>query len=261
MPVPSHAHPARNNIVWPVSIVLLGVFMIVLLLVSPPRTPLAQEDTPTETPTATETATVTNTSTPSPYPSDTPTATEFVYPYPVQTASAQAKTDTALAQRTDTPAPEAPEPETAPPRVSNQNQQEATPTFTSEPNTPTDTDVPEQRATNTPDNVTPTVTNTATNTPEANNLTCPSGETTLIEGIGPPNTALILFFEERPIIGTVVPKRPVGGTTSDTNGFYSIPLKVRTGKIGEFLVRVETRDRNILVRELICNVPQPTPGL
>jgi hypothetical protein len=109
--------------------------------------------------------------------------------------------------------------------------------------------------------VTPTITNTPTHTPESNNLVCPSGETTLIEGTGPPNTALILYFEERPIIGTVVPKQPVGGTTSDTSGFYSIPLKVRTGEIGEFLVRVETRDRNILVRELICNVPQPTPGL
>jgi hypothetical protein len=134
-------------------------------------------------------------------------------------------------------------------------------TATQEPDEPTNTDVPSPRPTNTPDNGTPTITNTATNTPEANTLICPSGETTLIEGIGPPNTALILFFEERPIVGTVVPKRPVGGTTSDASGFYAIPLKVRTGEIGEFLVRVETRDRNILVRELICNVPQPTPGL
>jgi hypothetical protein len=255
MPVPPHAHPARNNIVWPVSIVLLGAFLIVLLLASPPRTPLAQEDTPTET--TTGTVTPTNTNTPYPSPSDRPTATEYAYPDPTQTTSASDRTQTALAQRTDTPIPAETEPETAPPRVS--NRQQATQTFTSEPNTPTDE--PTRRPTNTPDNVTPTVTHTATNTPEADNLTCPSGETTFIEGIGPPNTALILFFEERPIIGTVVPKRPVGGTTSDTNGFYSIPLKVRTGEIGEFLVRVETRDRNILVRELICNVPQPTPGL
>jgi hypothetical protein len=258
MPLPERAHPARNSIFWPLSTVLLGVLMIVLLLTSPPQTPLAQEDTPTETPTSTETATVTNTNTPSPYPSNTPEPTTRSYPYPAQTVTARSLTQTA--QRTDTPTPEPEEePETAPPRLS--NAQQPTATDTREPNTPTDTDVPTQRATNTPDNVTPTITNTPTLTPEANTLVCPSGETTLIEGIGPPNTALILYFEERPIIGTVVPKQPVGGTTSDNTGFYSIPLKVRTGKIGEFLVRVETRDRNILVRELICNVPQPTPGL
>jgi hypothetical protein len=252
MPVPEHAHPARNSIFWPVSTVLVGVLMIVALLASPAQTPLAQEDTPTET--------VTGTNTSSPYPTDTPTRTETPYPAAEKTATAGARTQTALARRTDTPTAteEEAEPETAPPRIADA---QPTQTFTREPNTPTDTDVPEPTATDTPDNNTPTVTNTATNTPEANNLTCPSGETTLIEGTGPPSTALILYFEERPIVGTVVPKRPVGGTTSDPNGFYSIPLKVRTGEVGEFLVRVETRDRNILVRELICNVPPPTPGL
>jgi hypothetical protein len=237
---------------------LLGVLMIVLLLASPPQTPLAQEDTPTETPTSTETATATNT--PQAYPSEAaypPTRTDTPYPAAEKTATARSLTQTA--QRTDTPTPEEEEPETAPPRVS--GAQQPTATDTREPNTPTDTDVPTQRATSTPDNGTPTITNTPTHTPESNTLVCPSGETTIIEGIGPPNTALILYFEERPIIGTVVPKQPVGGTTSDNTGFYSIPLKVRTGEIGEFLVRVETRDRNILVRELICNVPQPTPGL
>jgi hypothetical protein len=255
MPVPERAYAARNSLFWPLSIVLLGVLMIALLLASPPQIPLAQEDDTSPT----DTATIT----PSPYPTDTPTSTDTPYPAAEKTATAGARTMTAAARRTDTPTatPEEEEPETAPPRAASNAQSTLTPTFTREPNTPTETDEPEQSPTDTPDNETPTITNTATNTPEANNLVCPSGETTLIEGIGPPNTALILYFEERPIIGTVVPKRPVGGTTSDNTGFYAIPLKVRTGVVGEFLVRVETRDRNILVRELICNVPQPTPGL
>jgi hypothetical protein len=234
---------------------LLGVFVMVLLLASPAPTPLAQneDDPPADTP----------------YPSDTPTVARTDTPYPAaeKTATARALTEVAggRSDSTSTTAPTATdEPANntnSAPAVVADAQPTWTSTATREPNTPTNTDEPEPRATNTPDNETPTITNTATNTPEANTLTCPSGETTMIEGIGPPNTPLILFFEERPIIGTVVPKQPVGGTTSDDTGFYSIPLKVRTGEIGEFLVRVETRDRNILVRELICNVPPPTPGL
>jgi hypothetical protein len=100
-----------------------------------------------------------------------------------------------------------------------------------------------------PDTRLPTANPTATPDPNANLLTCIPGTVTLIEGTGPPNTALLLFFGGR----------SVGGGTSDATGQYGIPLTVGSERPGDYLVQVKTRIHRLLVRELTCLVPVPTP--
>jgi hypothetical protein len=98
----------------------------------------------------------------------------------------------------------------------------------------------------------PTPTGPPTNTPEPDTLTCLPGETTFIEGIGPPNMPLLLFFADR----------PVGGATSNDEGFYRIPLRLRNERLDEnYIVEVRERSSRRLVRRLTCEVPTPTPGL
>lgn len=88
-----------------------------------------------------------------------------------------------------------------------------------------------------------------TPTPEPQFFVCPRGEVTVIEGVGPPATALILFFDGR----------PVGGTTSDGMGLYQLALTVEAERPGSYLVQIKTRNRQQVIREAVCEVPEPEP--
>jgi hypothetical protein len=71
-----------------------------------------------------------------------------------------------------------------------------------------------------------------------------------IEGTGPVDTPLLLFFNQR----------AVGGTLSELNGFYSMTLIVGDERSGDYPVEVQVRGTRDIVRELICRVPNGTPS-
>jgi hypothetical protein len=71
----------------------------------------------------------------------------------------------------------------------------------------------------------------------------------LIEGTGPPNTPLLLYFNNR----------AVGGTTSDDSGFYSLTLVIGEERDGAFPLEVQVRGSRELVAEFTCTVPESTP--
>jgi hypothetical protein len=79
-------------------------------------------------------------------------------------------------------------------------------------------------------------------------LTCPVGETIMIAGTGPSNTALVLYFAEQ----------PVGGGFSNAEGSYQIPLVISDTQPGNYLVEVQTRVRRDIIGQAICQVPDPT---
>lgn len=138
----------------------------------------------------------------------------------------------------DAPAPRADSPSPTP------EEETSTPTITG---TPTDTPSPTRERT-----VGPTATNTVTPTPDDSTLECIPGQVTFIEGEGPPSTELVLWFNEN----------PVGGTISENDGTYRIPLVVGDERVEtRYLIQVKTRYRRELVADLICVVPAPTPTL
>lgn len=106
-------------------------------------------------------------------------------------------------------------------------------------------------ATDTPTGATSPTENAPTPTLQAQSLLCVPGITTVIEGTGPPNTALVLWFAER----------PVGGDVTNADGLYQIPVVIGSERPGNYLLQVKTRERRQIVRELLCLVPTPTPGL
>lgn len=80
-------------------------------------------------------------------------------------------------------------------------------------------------------------------------MLCQPGSDVIIEGLARPNTALLLFFNER----------PVGGTLSQMNGRYLAPMRIGRERPGLYLVEVRERDGLTLVRQLACAVPGSTP--
>lgn len=179
--------------------------------------------------------------------------------YLVQTEEAQtAAAQTAGAEQapTDTDAPaeddddgggngggNAPAPRSTPTASNTPQPSEApTPSNTRTPTTEPVTSTPAE---------TPTETGTPTETPQSNFFVCFQNDVTVIEGIGPRNTELVVYFGER----------PVGGGLSDENGEYAISMVVGSERPGNYLVQVKTRVRRQIVREVICEVPTPTPGL
>jgi hypothetical protein len=55
--------------------------------------------------------------------------------------------------------------------------------------------------------------------------------------------------------------RPAGGGVSDQEGRFSLPLTVLNVEPGGYLVEVKTRSRRLILRQVICQVPTPTPTL
>ncbi|HMQ29784.1 MAG TPA: hypothetical protein PKD53_03610 [Chloroflexaceae bacterium] len=82
-------------------------------------------------------------------------------------------------------------------------------------------------------------------------LTCAPGASVAVVGRADPNTALLLYFDER----------PVGGALSRSDGSYQIVLNVGRERPGTYPLTVRVRDSRALVRELACEVPgaPPTP--
>ncbi len=86
---------------------------------------------------------------------------------------------------------------------------------------------------------------------DSNVLDCSPQSIARVEGLGPPDTELVVFFGER----------PVGGGTTDGEGNYTITLNIGSERPGNYLVEVRTRRRRELVQEVICLVPEPTPTI
>lgn len=84
--------------------------------------------------------------------------------------------------------------------------------------------------------------------PQTGPLVCPVGQSVMIEGTGPGNTELLLFFSHQ----------PVGGGISNAEGYYRIPLVVGDERPGNYLVEVKTRLRRNIVSQMLCEVPEPS---
>ncbi|NJO07560.1 MAG: hypothetical protein HC876_19730 [Chloroflexaceae bacterium] len=249
----SAQRPARHHLFTPLTMLVLGVVTVVTMLAIPPGRPAAQDDNTNATQTrvamyATGTANVQR---------QTQTA-EVAYPLTQTAAVAQNQTTTAQVAQTQTAAAASPPTNT--------------PTLTNTPdngggdssgggsvaqNTSTPTTAPERTNTptlppfDTPVPVTPSNTPTPLPTVQSNFLACLPDVATLIEGETLPNVELVLFFDENPI----------GGGLSNSRGFYQIPLQLGDERPGRYLVEVKLRTNRVLVRELICDVPAPTPRL
>ncbi len=155
-----------------------------------------------------------------PYPGGTSTST------PTQATQAQATptaTTTTTANTTLTPTP---------------TRQTPTVTFTA---APTRTRPPA------PTGPTPTPTNPL---PEGiATLVCIPGATITLAGSGPPSTALLAYFNDR----------PVGGGFSRADGTFSIDLVIGPERPGLYLVEVRKRDGRERVSQWGCEVPGATP--
>lgn len=108
----------------------------------------------------------------------------------------------------------------------------------------------------------PTSTVTATRAPQGSPLptltstlvgletiVCAPGVAVTLTGRAEPGTALLAYFNER----------PVGGTLARADGSYSIQLSVGDVRPGLYPVNIRERDGRALVRELACEVPAATP--
>lgn len=76
-------------------------------------------------------------------------------------------------------------------------------------------------------------------------LQCLQGSSVTISGTAAPNTALLAYFNER----------PVGGALSRPDGSYLITLRIGEERPGLYPVSVRLRDSRDPVRELACEVP------
>lgn len=87
--------------------------------------------------------------------------------------------------------------------------------------------------------------------PGVTTIACVPGETVELSGETTPNTALLLFFGER----------PVGGGVSGPAGSYRLRLQVGAERPGLYLVEVRERTGRALVDQFGCEVPSlsPTP--
>jgi hypothetical protein len=76
-------------------------------------------------------------------------------------------------------------------------------------------------------------------------LRCSPNSVNLLSGRTTPDTQLLLKFGIR----------VVGGGTSDSTGFFAIPLKMGKEPSGDYTISVVTRAKNIVVATLPCVVP------
>jgi hypothetical protein len=181
-----------------------------------------------------------------PYPDDedaSPTAQKTASPTPTVSASEEDEDDPAPTRRNATSTPRPSSTPTEPTADDNEPDASPLPRATDDPETPVD------RASDFGPAVA-TETSTPTMTPEPDTLECPAEAITEIAGQGPPNTPLVLYFGDR----------PVGGGTTNSEGFYSIPLKIMHERTNEtYQVEVRIRDNHKVIRTVTCIVPGPTP--
>jgi hypothetical protein len=232
---------------WPVSIIIAGIILVAVFMSAPDTVPSNQR-TP-----ALSTGVFA-------YPGETqPDTRPNIDPYP---DSDEDETATPTTRETASPTPEDNEDDTD---MSEDDSATSTRRSTSTPTATTDDDddptaTPRPTMTDEPEDETggeldfgpavATETSTPTATPEPDSMECPAEAVTEIAGQGPPNTPLVLYFGDR----------PVGGGTTNSEGFYSIPLKIVHERTNEtYEVEVRIRDNHKVIRTVTCIVPGPTP--
>jgi hypothetical protein len=80
-------------------------------------------------------------------------------------------------------------------------------------------------------------------------LTCAPGVPVEIAGDAPPRAPLLLYFAER----------PVGGGSVAPNGRFALKLIVGQERAGEYKVTVRVRGTSQVLRQVTCSVPNATP--
>lgn len=238
---------SQQSLIWPLGIITMVLLVIVMALstpsTSPRAAPLQQVCEPGESgypACATQTAEAGCSAGSSAYPT---CATE--------TARAQSSNTEETATRT----PDAGDDNTGDNSNTTSNQQSNTTTPSTTQTvtrTPTEASLDEDdEPTNTPGPTREQANQTPTSTllPDAEVLICVPGLPVFIEGRGPANTALLLYFNER----------AVGGTTTDAQGFYRIQLVVGEERSGDYPVEVQVRGTREVVATETCRVPGATP--
>lgn len=119
--------------------------------------------------------------------------------------------------------------------------------------TPTEASLDEDEddeATNTPVSEREDANETPTGTllPDSEVVICVPSVPVFFEGQGPTNTALLLYFDGR----------PVGGATSDAQGAYRLQLIVGDERGGDYPVEVQVRGTREVVATETCRVPGAT---
>lgn len=241
---------SRQQLTGPLSVVLAGIIVIILLLAgsSASASVALQHGTPTWTPCpeepanpvcedAHDQATLTAealTEAANGYPADT--STSSAYPSPESGTSAT----TATSSVTTTSQAETGTPATGTQTLSQTATQTSSPVTTTRSATPLATPAgPEEP---------PTAEATAT---PADALTCTPGVPIEITGAGPPRAPLLMYFGDR----------PVGGGSVAPNGAFALQLTVGQERPGEYKVTVRVRGTSQALRQVTCSVPflAPTP--
>ncbi|MFQ3661950.1 MAG: hypothetical protein SNJ69_06105 [Chloroflexaceae bacterium] len=95
----------------------------------------------------------------------------------------------------------------------------------------------------------PTATPTSALPPGIETLVCLPGTTITLTGSAPASTALLAYFDGR----------PVGGGFSRADGVFRIDLMIGPERPGVYLVEVRKRDGRERVSQWGCEVPGATP--
>ncbi|MCX7792427.1 MAG: hypothetical protein N2378_17470 [Chloroflexaceae bacterium] len=213
----------HRSIALPLSLVVVFAgLMLALLAGALPATPLI--------------TTAQNSSCPYPDPSSCQSSQQ-TDPYPGGTSTS---TPTPAAQSQATP--------TATPTTST-TIATATPTPTVRLQTATVIVTPAPTRTRPPAPTGPTPTPTNALPAGIETLVCVPGTTITLTGSGPPGTALLAYFNDR----------PVGGGFSRADGAFSIDLVIGPERPGQYLVEVRKRDGRERVSQWGCDVPGATP--
>jgi hypothetical protein len=238
---------SQRSLIWPLGVMMVALIIIVSALTSPtaPSAAPARQDSPC------------NSNYPDAYPACA-TETAEAEDRSIEETSAARQTDVA-AQNDDNDDDDTTSDNNSS-TTNNNTQDTATPTATrTATRTPTSTfevdeDETEAEPTNTPGSTRQQATATPTSTPilDTDVLICVPGVPVPVEGQGPRNAALLLYFDGR----------AVGGTTSDSRGTYALQLIVGEERPGDYPLEVQVRGTRELVEEFTCRVPgggTPTP--
>ncbi len=221
-PRPPQMH--NHQLLWPLLIIGMFIGLFGLLIVGAlPRPTVAQTNCPYPpadcAATQTSIALIQN-----PYlaPSPSPTNT----PLPEIQQVTETATETAPALPTDTP--------TATSRTIDIPTDTPVPTSTAEPEVaPTSTSFP-----------------TPTSTLEGSDLLiCLPGASITITGSAKPYSALLAYFNTR----------PVGGSFARRDGSYAVVLRIGSERPGLYPIEIRTRDGYTLIAQRVCQVPAVTP--
>lgn len=230
---------AQHSLIWPLTIIVLALAIILSIVANPdaPRAASVQQSdcvqgNPAYPACLQQNNTQNNPNYPEPTNTRTPTRTYT--PEPDQNDNDSTSTPTSTQTPTVDPDDE-------------EDDDRTTPTAT---RTATATFTPVVNNTSSPVVVSPTPTSTVPATGDV--LNCVPEVLVLIEGQGPPLTPLMLVFNGR----------PVGGATSDAQGFYKLRLITGKERPGDYPVEVQVRHTREVIDERICRVPgsmSPTP--